>query len=226
MRLIALLVLFCMAASQVVSQESSVDIDTPFTRLKLTGNIHLELVPANAQKLIFTSVANQDALNIESDKDRLELKTKSELSESTSINVKLHYKILSEIEITKGGRIQSGEILQSSILQLDILSGGKIELTIEVDSLSARINQGADIILYGNTRSQFINAYTWGNFLGYDLNAEDVYVKAATGAQVKVNAQSLLDAHATSKAFVGYTGDPELKRIKTSVGGEITPWSE
>ena len=92
-----------------------------------------------------------------------------------------------------------------------------------VDSLSARVNQGADIILYGRTRSQYVNAYTWGNYLAYELEAQDAYVKAATGAQVKVNSNRLLDANATSKAFVGYWGDPEQKKVKTSVGGEVIP---
>ena len=67
-----------------------------------------------------------------------------------------------------------------------------------------------------------IQAYTWGNFLGYELMAMDTYVKAATGAQVKVNSGRLLDANATSKAFIGYMGDPAEKKVKTSVGGEIT----
>jgi len=95
-----------------------------------------------------------------------------------------------------------------------------------VDSLSARVNQGADLILYGSTRSQYVNAYTWGNYLAFELEAIDSYVKAATGAQVKVNTSGLLDASATSKAFVGYLTEPELKKVKTSVGGEITQQTE
>ena len=70
-----------------------------------------------------------------------------------------------------------------------------------------------------------IQAYTWGNFLGYDLQSDDTYVKAATGAQVKVSASGLLDANATSKAFIGYAGEPAEKKVKTSVGGEITPYA-
>lgn len=226
MRLLAILIIICFALSHAAGQESPVSLDAPFTHLKVTGNIHLELVSSDTQKLIITSTENQDALDIKTRQNRLELKTKSELSKSPSINVILHYVNLTSFEITKGGRVQSGDVLQTNLLQLDILSGGKIELTIQVDSLSARVNQGADVILYGSTRSQFINAYSWGNFLGYDLKAEDSYVKAATGAQVKVNTHHLLEANATSKAFVGYGGKPELKRIKTSVGGEVIPLSE
>ena len=61
-----------------------------------------------------------------------------------------------------------------------------------------------------------------GNYLGYELEAESTWVKAATGAQVKVNSSQYLNANATSKAFVGYMGTPKEKEFKSSVGGEIT----
>ena len=212
--------------SLAAAQDNSVTFEDPFHVLKVTGNIHLELIPSNYQKLIGLSEDQPEVLEMENSSGRLELKTKSELNKDPSINLVLHYMQLSEIEITKGGRVQSADTLKTNILKLDVVTGGKVELLLRVDSLSARVNQGADIILYGNTRSQYINAYTWGNFLGYELISNHSFVKAATGAQVKVNANVLLEANATSKAFIGYSGNPGQKRFKTSVGGEITPWTE
>ena len=65
-----------------------------------------------------------------------------------------------------------------------------------------------------------------GNFLAYELLAVNAWVKAATGAQVKVNTTQLLNANASGKAFIGYLGEPAKKEFKTSVGGEITPQTE
>ena len=222
MRAITFIFFACIALFQVIGQEQPVDLETPFENLRVSGNIHLELVSSDTQQLIFVSEGNADKLDIETSESFLVLKTKSELNKSPALEVKLHYVKLSTLEITKGGRVQSADTLKSNLLQLDVLTGGKAELWIDVDSLSARVNQGADIILYGNAGSQCVNAYTWGNYLAYDLEAVDSYVKAATGAQVKVNTSRLLDASATSKAFVGYRGEPEQKLVKTSVGGEIT----
>ena len=226
MKPITIIIVACLAMNQVTGQERAVSLDSPFTHLKVSGNIHLELVLSDSLHLTVLSEENLDALDVKIVDERLVLKTKSELNNAPSIDLKLHYVKLSGIEITKGGRVQSGDILHSELLQLDALTGGKVELTIQVDSLSARVNQGADIILYGNVRSQFINAYTWGNYLAYELDAENSYVKAATGAQIKVNTSKLLEANATSKAFVGYRGEPDLKHLKTSVGGEITSMTE
>ena len=226
MRAIASFLLVFAAIFQVYGQEQLLSLETPFDHLRVSGNIHLELHKADAQQLIFVSEINTDELDIENDKAVLSLKTKTELNNAPAIKLKINYVSLDKLEVTKGGRVQSTDTLITDVLHLDLLNGGKSELYIKVDSLSARVNQGADLILYGNTRSQFVNAYTWGNYLAYDLVAVDSYVKAATGAQVKVNTSRLLDANATSRAFVGYLTEPEQKKVKTSLGGTITSQTE
>jgi hypothetical protein len=226
MRVITSILFICIALFQALGQEQPLDLEAPFEKLKVSGNIHLELVSSDTQQLIIVSEESAETVDIETGEGLLILKAKSELNNAPAIDVKLHYIYLSSLEITKGSLIQSADTLKSNLLQLDVLSGGKAEICIRVDSLNARVNQGADVILYGSARSQFVNAYTWGNYLAYDLEAVDSYVKAATGAQVKVNTSRMLDASATSKAFVGYLGEPEQKKMKTSVGGEITPLTE
>jgi len=226
MRVITSILFICIAFIQAFGQEQPLALKAPFEKLKVSGNIHLELVLSDTQQLFISSEENAETVDIETGDDLLILKAKSELNNAPAIEMKLHYINLSSLEITKGSLIQSVDTLTSILLQLDVLSGGKAEIWIRVDSLNARVNQGADVILYGSTRSQFVNAYTWGNYLAFDLEAVDSYVKAATGAQVKVNTSRLLDASATSKAFVGYLGEPEQKKVKTSVGGEITPMTE
>ncbi|MEN8226989.1 MAG: DUF2807 domain-containing protein [Bacteroidota bacterium] len=226
MRLLFSIIIACFTLFQAAGQENPVYLETPFKDLEVSGNIHLELILSDTQQLIFVSEGNQEALDIETKEEQLVLKTKSELSNDPSIDVKLHYVELQGLMVRKGGRVQSGDTLRAETFQLDVLTGGKVELWVCVDSISAKVNQGADIILYGTARSQYINAYSWGNYLGYDLEAVNSYVKAATGAQVKVHTLKLLDANATSKAFVGYRGEPELKKVKSSVGGEIISQSE
>ena len=226
MRLLFSMIIVCASILQATGQENPVYLETPFNHLKVSGNIHLELILSDKQQLIFKSKEDGEALKIETEKAHLLLKSKSELSNDPSIDLELHYVELRGLEVRKGGRVQSVDTIQSGTFKLDVFTGGKVELMLRVDSLSAKVNQGADIILYGSARSQFINAYTWGNFLAYELETMNSYVKAATGAQVKVHALKLLDASSTSKAFVGYRGEPDLKKVKQSVGGIITPLIE
>lgn len=209
----------------VAAQEYLLPVESPFEQVKVTGNIHLQLVASDTTLLLFEGVAVPEALELEWIENRLTLKTRSELKKAPAIKVKLHYTTLSGLEITRGAVVQSADTLKTETLSLRVETGGKAEFVIVTDSLSARVNQGADIILRGVTRSQLINAYTVGNYLGYELEADSTWVKAATGAQVKVKSSKFLNASATSNAFVGYLGTPEQKKFKSSVGGKITQQS-
>jgi len=210
----------------VTAQEFLIPVESPFEQVRVTGNIHLQLVASDTALLLFDGEAVPELLEVEWIENRLTLKIRSELKKLPAIKMKLHYTTLSGLEITRGAVVQSADTLKTKTLSLWVETGGKAEFVILTDSLSARVNQGADIILRGATRSQLINAYTVGNYLGYDLEADSSWVKAATGAQVKINSSKFLNANATSKAFVGYLGVPEQKEFKSSVGGKITQQSQ
>ncbi|MCD4711186.1 MAG: DUF2807 domain-containing protein [Bacteroidales bacterium] len=210
----------------VTAQEFLIPVESPFEQVRVTGNIHLQLVASDTALLLFDGEAVPELLEVEWLENRLTLKIRSELKKLPAIKMKLHYTTLSGLEITRGAVVQSADTLKTKTLSLWVETGGKAEFVILTDSLSARVNQGADIILRGATRSQLINAYTVGNYLGYDLEADSSWVKAATGAQVKINSSKFLNANATSKAFVGYLGVPEQKEFKSSVGGKITQQSQ
>jgi hypothetical protein len=214
--------ILCLVVPVVSAQEKTPELGSPFNRLKVSGNIYLVLVPSPDQKLESPAWDSLNAPSVEMEGKTLILKYKTELSDVPALEMKLYYRELSGIEVNRGGRVQSADSLVTGFLELDALSGGKIELVISSNKLDARVTQGSDIILYGSTGEQTVDAYTWGNYLGYDLVSTDAIVKAATGAQVKVHVTGLLDANATSGAFVGFTGDPEQTRMKRSLGGEIS----
>jgi len=226
MRTILIYSIFLIIQITVCAQEYTVPAENNFEVVKLTGNIHLELVASESRKLVFEGDKVPDRLDIEWAENSLTLKTPIELGSEPAINVKLYYKTLSVLEVRRGAVIQSADLLKTGVLSVRAETGGKIELEVAADSVSARVNQGADIILSGKTLSQQINAYTVGNYMGYELEAQKTWVKAATGAQVKINSKRFLDANATSKAFVGYLGNPDQKVFKYSVGGEITQQSQ
>jgi hypothetical protein len=67
---------------------------------------------------------------------------------------------------------------------------------------------------------------TGGNFLAYELQTENAWVKASTASQVKVYARRLLNANASGKSFIAYRGEPAVKEFTSSLGGEISPQTE
>ena len=96
-----------------------------------------------------------------------------------------------------------------------------MELHVALQSLDIDITQGSDIVLYGKTDSQNVRVSAWGNYLAYDLEAEDSYVKAASKSQAKIVARRIVNATSNGKSFIGYIGEPESTYVKTSLGGEV-----
>ena len=224
-RLMRAIITFCILwfiPNAVSAQGYILPTEIPFEQLKVNGNIHLELVVSDIKQLQFEGDTVPEQLNIEWSDGILTLKTRTELKQEPAIQAKLHLSSLSGLEIVRGAVVQSADILKTTTLSLRADTGGKAEFAIDTDSLSARVNQGADIILRGKTRSQLIHANTVGNFLGYELEAESTWVKASTGAQVKVNTSKYLNANSNSTAFVGYMGMPSHTAFKNSTGGKIT----
>jgi hypothetical protein len=201
-------------------------LNTPLAQIKVSGNIHLTLLPSDDTYLEFETEEFPESLTIEQDKSQLLLRSKTELKQSPALEVKLHHKSLTGLEITRGAVVQSSDTLHYDVLSLKVETGGKVEITVATDSLNARVNEGSDIILYGTTRILQVNANTVGNCLAYELRAVHAWVKASTGSQVKVNVTGLLNANASGTSFIGYLGEPEVKEFKTSLGGKISPRTE
>lgn len=206
----------------VAAQEFLMPAVSPFEQVKVAGNIHLELVASDSTVLKFEEESEAEKLNISWSKNELTLKTPTDLSKSPAVKVKLYCAELSGLEITRGAVVQSADVLYARTLTLRVDTGGKAEFAISSDSISARVVKGSDIILRGNTRSLSVTANSAGNFLGYELESENSWVKANTGAQIKVNSSSYLNAYSSGGSFVGYMGNPERKEFKSSLGGEVT----
>lgn len=209
--------------SQALSAQGYViPAEIPFDQLEVQGNIHLQLVHSDKTQLEFESDTVPEELNIEWSDGILGLKNPMELKQSPAIRVKLYLGSLSHMEITRGAVVQSADVLKTPVLFIKTDTGGKAEFSIEADSLSARVNQGSDVILSGTCRSQNIHAITAGNFLAYELETQNAWVKANTGAQVKVNCSNYLNASVNSGAFLGYQGTPEHTEFKKGTGGKIS----
>lgn len=223
MRVLIFLSLFFALLIPVSGQQHVHKLNTPFEQLKVVGNIHLLLLPSETNYLEFESASFPESLIVEQDLSELVIKTKTELKQKEAIEVKLYLNSLSGLEVLRGAVLRSADTLRYKTLSLRVDTGGKAEFFLVCDALKARVNQGSDIILYGHARSLEVTANTVANFLGYEFQAENAFVKSATGAQVKVKVTGVLNATASGKAFIGYDGDPDKKEFSTSLGGKISP---
>jgi hypothetical protein len=170
-----------------------------------------------------TSLNGQpEDVSLEFKNGELRIWIRPSISKDDNIAIKLPYSKLNKIQASAGAVINSARDLEANDLDLHAKSGGKIELSVEVGSINAKVTQISDIILYGLAVSQNVSVGTGGNYLAYDLDCQDTYIKVSSGSQGKVTASRKIEATANSKAFIGYIGDPVSTYTKTSLGGEIS----
>jgi len=193
----------------------------PFDKIVVTGKIKVELVHSeNNQMSVTVKNGSPDKVIAEVVKGELRIRIRPDLGTNAEIAVKVPYSHLSTLEAAAGATITSRDILTEKYLTFKILSVGKIELTVKAEEIEATVTQGGDLVLYGSTNALNVTANTGGNFLGYELESNDTYVKAATGAQAKVVARRIIDATANTRGYVGYKGEPVSTYVKTT-GGKI-----
>lgn len=218
---ITLLILLTMYLPVTAQNRITITLDD-FSSLSVSGGIDLELIPSESREMSITSRNGQpEEVGVEIKNDELKIKIRPRIDKDDIIKIKLPYKNLSRIEASAGAVINSARDITADKLELEATSGGKLELSLQVNSIDAKVIQVSDIVLYGKAVSQNVLANTGGNYLAYDLECQDSYIKASSGSQAKVTASRIIEATAGSKGYIGYIGEPISTYTKTSLGGEI-----
>jgi len=214
---------FFLSFSSLVDGQNRISVTLgEFTSLSVSGRANVELVPSETNEMsIISRNGKPEEVAFEIKNGELKIKTKPDLKKENEISIKIPYKTLTRIEAATGAVINSREELKGTDLELKVLAGGKIELSVDVKTIDAKIIQASDIILYGKTTAQNVVANTGGNYLAYELECEESIIKASSGAQIKVTANRIIDATSNSKAYVGYIGEPGSSITKTSLSGKI-----
>ncbi len=217
------LVMLVLGAFSSVNGQNRITINLDdFNSLSVSGGIDLELIPSDSREMSITALNGKpEEVGVDMKDGELTIRIRPRIEKEDITKVKLPYSKLNKISVSAGAVVNSARDLQADDLQLTANSGGKIELGVNAKNIDAKVIQVSDIILYGKAVSQNVNANTGGNYLAYDLECQDTYIKVSSGSQGKVTASRIIEATAFSKGFIGYIGDPVSTYTKTSMGGEI-----
>ena len=210
-------------SSGVLFSQNRITVDLEdFSALYVSGRIDVELIPSDSKEMSITSKKGQpEEVSVEVKDGELKIKIRPRLDNDEVIGIRLPYTNLTRIESLTGAVINSARDLKADNLELIAAAGGKIELSLETGTITAKVSHMSDIVLYGKAESQNVNVNTGGNYFAYDLECKDTYIKVSSGSQGKVTASRKIEAIANGKGFIGYIGNPESTYTKTSLGGEI-----
>ncbi|MCF8378545.1 MAG: DUF2807 domain-containing protein [Bacteroidales bacterium] len=211
----------------IFAQETEKREIESYHSISIIGKIRCELYKSEKAGLEViakgTDLANVITENVDG---TLSLRLKTSTPKEAEIKIKLYYTELDEIDVQSQSLITSPEVLKGEKMIFNSRAGGKIELELDLTSLEADAKQGGSLVFSGLVDKQEVKVSTGGAYSAYELKSNDAYVVANSGGKAKVSVSRIIDANASSKAFIGYKGTPVSTYIKTNLGGEIAHHSE
>ncbi len=205
-----------MAAQKAISVES-------FSEIVLTGRLNVELKIADKEEVIIETkgIEVEDiGVNVKGGVLRINALNAFK-NKNIEINVTIYHKDLYEISASAGAIVSKEETLNGEKLDLDVSSGAKIAIDVNVKSLKAFTASGASLLLSGKVESGQLTAATGGMIDGKKLEVDRAYVVSSTGASILVKAISELDIRSNTGGNVTYYATPVKKTIKKVMAGEV-----
>ena len=120
-----------------------------------------------------------------------------------------------------GATVRTAGVLSGDELNLRASSGGELYAEVEASAIEASASEGGVLNVSGQTEDQEVTVSTGGTYEGLELQCMRTYVKSNTGGMAEVVANKRLDANANTGGSIEYTGDPEIKNIRSLISGGI-----
>lgn len=142
------------------------------------------------------------------------------------VMVKLYYKELLSISGSGQSEISSTSLMKQESLEVDLESGAKAYLDLDVNLLKSKVSEGAVISADGYAVKQEAFATTGATLSLFDLESDEINVKVTANGKAKLYVEKSLTAEASTGGYISYKGSPEVKTISTSIGGKIEKYTE
>jgi hypothetical protein len=131
-------------------------------------------------------------------------------------------KELQKIDASSGSDVQSENTLKGETLEVKASSGSDVTLDIYYKSFTLDTSSGSDAKISGKTKNFKAEASSGSDINAQDLESSVCRVSVSSGSDASVNVTDELYAKASSGADVRYYGNPQVKDIDESSGGDVS----
>lgn len=131
-------------------------------------------------------------------------------------------KELQKIDASSGSDVQSENTLKGEELDVSASSGSDVTLDIYYKSFSLDTSSGSDAKISGKTKNFKAEASSGSDIKAQELVSSICRVNVSSGSDASVNVTDELYAKASSGADVMYYGNPQVKDIDESSGGDVS----
>lgn len=215
-------VVFLSVAIAMQAQQHLVLIPEAFSGITVTGKLEVELIHSdkNLVEIRQTEGLKPEEIKVKVSNGILHIKTS--FSGKNKAQLIVYYaSVLTDIRSNAGADIRSPNTLETPSLLLAVRAGGKVECTLKVQTLDAKLVSGGLMVLKGYAHKQTVQANTGSTYSAYELQTTISEVICNVGAKAKIQVSETLIARAFGKSFIGYDGNPASLSVKEATGGKV-----
>ena len=135
--------------------------------------------------------------------------------------VKLYYKNIYSFIAHEGSNIFSKDTIKQADLKIKGHTGSRIDIPVELNSISVTSTAGAKITLRGSSTYLEASSATGSEINARNMVIEDGEVSALSGSMVDVRAETSLEAIARIGGVINVHSKTERITEKVSLGGSV-----
>ena len=192
-----------------------------FTKLSIYDGINVELikseenkVEASGENTRFVVVKNKNG-NL-----KIRLNVQKRFSGDRTM-VKLYYKNIYSFIAHEGSNIFSKDTIKQADLKIKGHTGSRIDVPVELNSISVTSTAGAKITLRGTSTYLEASSATGSEINARNMVVEDGEVSALSGSMVDVRVETNLEAIARIGGVINVHSKTERITEKVSLGGSV-----
>ena len=200
---------------------------TGFHGVSVSSGIDLYLTQKNVEE-VFVEADSEDLdkiiTNVEDGILKIYIKEKSWWGigwNKRPRKVYVSFKTLDKLHASAGSDVYSTSVLKLDNLDIEASSGSDIKIELEANEVHVGSSSGSDISLKGRAKSIRADASSGSDIKAGDFETQKCSAHVSSGADIRVNVTEELDAHASSGGDISYSGNPKLKNINKSSGGDV-----
>ncbi len=194
-----------------------------FDEIKVFDQLNVTLIPSTENKIVVTGT-NQGNVEIVNRNSLLKIRislTKI-LEDNKDLKVNLYFKKIQSIDANEGSIVSCKAIFKQTTMDLSVQEGAMIEVELDVDNTTTKLNSGGIINLSGKAVTQKITITSGGILNAKNLETSQTTVSVSAGGSADVNASTLVDAKVNAGGTITIYGKPKQIKQQAFAGGTIT----
>ncbi len=215
-----ILIVFVMI-SQLNYSQTTIKLEN-FDELKTFDQLNVTLVRSSENKVVVTG-KNESSFEAVNKNGVLKLRmTITKMLSGDDTKVTLYFKDIQSIDVNEGSIVNCRDEFKQTTMQLSAQEGAMIDVELDVDNSTAKLNSGGIINLSGKAVTQKITITSGGTLNAKHLETSQTTISVSAGGSADVNASTLVDAKVKAGGTIFIYGKPKQIKQETFAGGTIT----